>query len=332
MKALITGGGGFLGTAIAKKLRARGDEVVSLNRGAYPHLAQLGVDVRQGDMCAEGVVQAAAEGCEVIFHVAARPGSWGSWDSFYQPNVVGTRRVLEACDHHGIGKLVYTSSPSVVHGEEDIEGADESLPYPEHYEAFYPQTKAIAEQEVMAANGSTLSTVSLRPHLIWGPDDNQLIPRIIDRARTGQLRLIGEPKLIDTIYVDNAADAHVAAADRLTPDSPVAGSVYFLSNDEPISSHDMINRIIGAAGLPPCTRVISARLARFAGGVFETAWKVLGRTDEPRMTRFVAAQLSTAHWYDISAAKRDLGYAPAVSIDEGLDRLKAWFDANPVST
>ena len=331
MKALVTGGGGFLGTAICRLLRARGDEVVALNRGDYPHLAELGVTAVRGDMAAEGVVTAAAEGCEVIFHSAARPGSWGTWESFHTPNVVGTERVLEACRRHGISKLVFTSSPSVAYGPEDgdVEGADEALPYPKHYEAFYPETKAMAERLVLAANGPELSTVALRPHLIWGPGDTQLTPRIVERAQAGALRLLGEPKLIDTIYVDNAAAAHVNAADRLGPNAACAGRAYFLSNDEPVLSHDMINAILKAAGQPPCERHISAGMARFAGGVFELIWKILGRTDEPRMTRFVAHQLSTAHWFDISAAKRDLGYLPEVGTAEGLERLAAWFRDNP---
>lgn len=332
MRALVTGGGGFLGTAICRRLLAAGHEVVALNRGDYPHLAELGVEAVRGDMAAEGVVAEAARGCEVVFHTAARAGSWGSHESFHRPNVLGTQRVLEACRALGIPKLVFTSSPSVAYGPEDgdVEGADESLPYPERYEALYPQTKAEAERMVLAADGPELSTVALRPHLIWGPGDTQLAPRIIERARSGALRLVGEPKLIDTIYVDNAAQAHLDAAERLGPGAACAGRAYFLSNDEPVLSHDMINRILAAAGLPPCEKTVSAGVARFAGGVFEGVWGLLGRTDEPRMTRFVAHQLSTAHWFDISAAKRDLGYVPAVSVDEGMARLAAWFEANPV--
>jgi nucleoside-diphosphate-sugar epimerase len=241
--------------------------------------------------------------------------------------VTGTENVLAACRRHGVRRLVYTSSPSVVFNGRDMEGVDESAPYPTRYDAPYPRTKAIAEQGVLRANGPDLATVSLRPHLIWGPGDNHLIPRIIARARAGRLRRIGTAsKLIDSTYIDNAADAHLLAADRLAPGSPVAGKAYFLSQGEPVPLWDLVNRILAAAGLPPVTRAIPYGVAYAAGCVFEASTAILCPTCEPPMTRFLARELSTAHWFDLTAARRDLGYAPGVSLDEGLRRLAKSFD------
>jgi nucleoside-diphosphate-sugar epimerase len=218
--------------------------------------------------------------------------------------------------------LVHTSSPSVVFDGRDMEGVDESVPYPAHYEAAYPQTKALAEQKVRAANGPELAPVCLRPHLIWGPGDNHLVPRLIARARAGRLRRIGrQNKRIDSVYIDNAADAHIQAADRLCPGSPIAGKVYFITNGEPLPLWDLVNGILHAAGLPPVTRSIPMRAARAAGWLLEKVYALLPGEREPPMTRFLAKELTTAHWFDISAARRDLGYDPAVSIAEGLRRL-----------
>jgi 2-alkyl-3-oxoalkanoate reductase len=327
MKALVTGGGGFLGSAIVRQLRARGDEVVSLSRGEYPELAALGVEQRRGDLSDAKAVADAAAGCDVVFHVAAKAGIWGSFDEFYAANVTGTENVIAACRLHSIPRLVYTSSPSVVFDGSNVEGADETLPYPAHFEAIYPQTKAMAEQLVLAANSPGLATVSLRPHLIWGPNDNHLVPRIVAKGRAGKLRRIGiRPCLVDTVYVDNAAEAHLCAADRLSPGAVPAGKAYFISNDEPVPLWEMVNRILKAAGVSPERRSISPGVAYAAGMVCEKIWKLLRLSGEPPMTRFVARELSTAHWFDISAAKEELGYQPRVSIDEGLKRLKEWFD------
>ncbi len=327
MKALVTGGGGFLGGVIVRMLRERGDQVRSFSRGAYPELEKLGVEQAQGDLTDSAALLKAAAGCDIIFHVAAKAGIWGGYDEFYQANVIGTENVLAACRAHGIGKLVYTSSPSVVFDGSDVEGGDESLPYPAHFEAHYPETKALAEQVVLAANGPELATVSLRPHLIWGPGDNHLVPRIIAKGKSGRLRRIGNrPCLVDTVYVDNAARAHLLAADRLTPDSPLAGKAYFISNNEPVPLWEIVNRILGAAGVAPVSGTISPQLAYTLGIVCETAWKLFNLSGEPPMTRFVAKELGTAHWFDISAARRDLGYEPEVSLDEGLRRLKEWLE------
>ena len=237
MNALVTGGGGFLGGAIVRRLRARGDEVRSLSRGRYPALRRPRRQQIQGDVADAGAVDAAVAGCDVVFHVAAKAGVWGRYAEYHRANVVGTENVLAACRRHGVRRLVYTSSPSVVFDGRDMEGVDESVPYPAHYEAHYPQTKAEAERLVLAANGPDLATVALRPHLIWGPGDNHLVPRILARGRAGRLRRIGRAnKLIDSIYIDNAADAHLLAADRLAPGSPVAGKAYFISNGEPIAA------------------------------------------------------------------------------------------------
>jgi 2-alkyl-3-oxoalkanoate reductase len=322
MNALVTGGGGFLGGAVVRQLLARGDTVRSFSRQRYP---DSGVEQIQGDIVDAAAVDRAVAGCDVVFHVAAKAGVWGSADEYHRANVVGTENVIAACRRNGVSRLVFTSSPSVVAAGHDIAGGDESLPYPRRYLAHYPRTKAIAERLVLNANSPDLATVALRPHIIWGPGDNHLIPRLIERARAGKLRQVADgANMVDVTYVDNAAVAHLLAADRLTPGSPVAGKAYFISQGEPVLLWPFINRILALAGLPPVTRRVPMMAAYTAGALLETAYRVLGRTDEPRMTRFLARQLGTSHWFDISAARRDLSYQPTVSTEEGLRRLGEW--------
>jgi nucleoside-diphosphate-sugar epimerase len=328
VRSLVTGGGGFLGTAIVKRLLEAGDVVRTLQRGSYPELERLGVECVRGDIADAGIVDRAVQGCDRVFHVAAKVEMWGRIEPFRRVNVLGTQNIVDAMRRAGVGRLIFTSSPSVVHAGSDIEGDDESLPYPERYEAAYPETKAEAERAVLAANGPDLATVALRPHLIWGPGDTTLVPNIVDRARRGQLRLVGDgSKLIDTVVIDNAVDAHLLAAARLEPGAACAGRPYFITNDDPRPLKEIINGFVTAAGLPPVERSIPVKAAVAVGHVFETIHRWLPMTGEPRMTPFLAQNLATAHWYDISAAKRDLGYAPGVSIDEGMRRLREWFEA-----
>jgi 2-alkyl-3-oxoalkanoate reductase len=323
MKALVTGGGGFLGGAIVGRLIARGDAVRSLSRGDYPALTAIGVEQVRGDLADPDAVARAVDGCEVVYHVAAKAGIWGPFADYYRSNVEGTRNVIAACRAGGVRRLVFTSSPSVILDGRDMEGVDESVPYPQHYTSPYPATKAEAERLVRAANGDDLATVVLRPHLIWGPGDNHLIPRIIAKAKAGRLRRIGgRPKLVDSTYIDDAAEAHLRAADRLAPGSSVAGRVYFLSQGEPWPVWDLIDRILQAAQLPPVRRTVPPALARLAGAVCEGFARALHLEGEPPMTRFLAHELSTAHWFNIDAARRDLGYRPSVSIEEGMTRLE----------
>jgi nucleoside-diphosphate-sugar epimerase len=322
MKALVTGGGGFLGGAVVRLLRQRGDSVRSFTRSRYPWLDEFNVEQTLGDLANLADVEQAVTGCDVVFHVAAKAGVWGSYAGYHDTNVSGTQNVIAACKTHGVRRLVYTSTPSVVHAGADVEGANESLPYPKHFEAYYSETKAKAEKAVLAANGPDLATVSLRPHLIFGPGDPHLVPRIIDAARKGRLKRIGtKPVKVDVTYIDNAAQAHLDAADRLDVGTTPAGKAYFISNGEPVELWPFIDRILVEAGVPPVTKSVSAWKARLAGRVFETAYWLFRLPGEPPMTRFVASQLSTSHWYDISAARRDLGYEPRVSVEEGLKRL-----------
>ncbi len=325
MKALVTGGGGFLGKAIVKLLRQQGAEVRSFSRSEHPELTALGVEHCRGELADAAAVALAAQGCDIVYHVAAKAGVWGPYQEFYQANVVGTRNVIDACRSCGVRKLVYTSSPSVVFNGCDMEGVDESVPYPAQFESFYPQTKAEAERLVLAANGAELATVALRPHLIWGPEDNHLVPRILDRGAKGQLRRIGKrPCLVDTIYIDNAAWAHLQAAKHLDIGSQVAGKAYFLAQGEPLPVWDVVDRILAAGGHPPVSGTIPPGLAYAIGWMLEKAYTLFNLKGEPRMTRFVAHELSTAHWFDLSAARQDFGYQPQVSFDEGMQRLSAW--------
>ena len=324
MKALVTGGGGFLGLYIVEQLRAAGHDVRVFSRRAYPALAAPGVETHQGDIQDAIAVEKACADIEAVFHVAAVPGVWGSWKTYHGINTLGTLNVISGCQKSGVQRLIYTSSPSVVFDGSDHINADESLAYPKAWLCHYPHSKALAEQAVLAANvDNGLRTVSLRPHLIWGPRDNHLIPRLIQKARAGQLRQVGRGENVVSIsYVENAAVAHLQAEESLRNSTSAAGRAYFINEPESVNLWSWINLVLDRAGLPPVNRRISASVAWNVGAVLEAAWRILGRKHEPPMTRFVAAQLSGSHSYSILAAQRDFGYKPLVTVDEGLRRMQ----------
>lgn len=327
MKILVTGGGGFLGQALCRGLVERGHTVTSFNRGHYPALDAIGVTQLRGDLAdREAVMQAFAGGFDAVFHNAAKAGAWGSYDSYHQANVVGTQNVLDACRAHGIGRLVYTSTPSVTHRKtHPVEGGTaQTVPYGENFQAPYATTKTIAEKAVLAANDARLATVALRPRLIWGPGDNQILPRLVERAKQGRLRFVGDGEnLIDTTYIDNAAQAHFDAFDHLAPGAACAGKAYFISNGEPKTTRQTINGLLAAAGAPLVDKTIPFRAAYAIGVLCEGLWHALPLKGEPPMTRFLAEQLSTSHWYSMAPATRDFGYVPKVGFEQGLDRLRA---------
>jgi len=322
-KILVTGGGGFLGKALLSELIARGHTIHTLNRSHYPELEKKGVRCFQGDLADPVIVKEAARGCTTIFHVGAKAGLWGDYADYYKANVIGTQNVLLACRSLGIPRLIHTSSPSVTFGGTDQEGIDESSPLPAHYMAAYPATKALAEKMVLAACSPELATVALRPHLIWGPGDNHIMPRLFDRARKGRLRLIGDAgKKVDAVYIDNAVQAHLCAYDSLQKGSPIDGKVYFVTNDEPMPLEDIINSLLQSAGLPQVTKRISAGAAYSLGATLEIFYRLLRLKNEPPLTRFAVKQMSTAHWYNTRAAHEELGYRPQVSMKEGFQRLR----------
>jgi nucleoside-diphosphate-sugar epimerase len=332
MKLLVTGGGGFLGTAICRALIERGETVTSFQRSFHPALEAIGVQQVLGDLADADAVMQACAGQEAVLHNAAKAGAWGSYQSYYDANVRGTENVIAACRARGISRLVYTSTPSVTHsGRTPVQGGNEiDTPYGQHFKAPYPATKLIAEKLVLAANSESLATIALRPRLIWGPGDTQLLPRLVERARAGRLRFIdGGHNRMDTTFVDNAAQAHLAALDHLRPGAVCAGKPYFISNGEPMAIREIVNGLLLAAGMPPVEKSIPYPLAYGVGAVLELAWRALALDGEPPMTRFLAEQLSTPHWYDISAAARDFGYRPRVSIAEGLERTAAWWQQRP---
>lgn len=326
MKTLVTGAAGFLGKAIVKQLLAQDHQVAVLVRRQVPELEALGVEIRLADLRDEAAVARAMVGIDWVFHVAAKAGIWGPYEEYYQSNVVGTRNVLHGCLKYGVEKLIYTSSPSVTFKGLSTPGIDESAPYPDRFLNAYSATKAEAEKLVLEADShDDLLTVALRPHIIWGPGDPHIIPRLVDKARQGSLLRVGPgDNLVDITYVDNAASAHLLAAERLEEDSPVRGRAFFISQGEPVQLWPWINGLLGRLDIARVERGIPLPLARLLGAALELVYRALKLSGEPRMTRFLAAQLGTSHYYDISAARELLGYQPLVSTAEGLDILVAW--------
>lgn len=332
MRALVTGGGGFMGAALARKLRERRDDVRVFGRGCYPDLEAIGIDCLQGDVTDYAAVSAACEGVDVVFHAAAKIGLWGDLEDFRAVNVEGTKNVIRACLEHGIAKLVFTGSPSVVFDGGDVDGVDESAPYPEKFDGYYSQTKAEAERIVLAANHDRLATVSLRPHFIWGPGDRNLLPRVVAKHKAGRLFRIGEEnKLVDTIYIDDCVDAHILAAVQLSPIADIAGKAYFLSGGDPRPFWEIVERMLAAAGLGPVKKRIPKGLAYALASACEGTWRLLGLRSEPPLTTFLVHAFTTAHWFDISAAKRELGWKPRVKIEDGMARVAHWIKAGGIN-
>jgi nucleoside-diphosphate-sugar epimerase len=341
----VTGAGGFLGKAICRLLRLADIKVTGYARGHYSELTTMGVNMVQGDITDFLCLKEAMKSCDLVFHVAAKAGVWGSKEDYFKPNVEGAQNIIKACQELMIKRLVYTSTPSVTFAGVDEAGIDESQPYADNFLNYYGESKALAEQYILAASYDNqqssnqsisqntqlsnshmthLKSVALRPHLIWGPNDPHLVPRVLERARAGKLKLVGKgDKLVDTIFVDNAAYAHILAAIALSkPNSNCSGKAYFISNDQPITMAAMLNNILHCVDLPPVTKRVPSVVAYAAGATLEWFYKILNKKQEPIMTRFVARQLSTSHYFDISAAKNDFGYRPLISIKEGMKQLK----------
>ncbi len=323
MKVLVTGGGGFIGKALIKSLLANHYVVHNFSRKAYPELETWGVRNHIGSVSDYKAVLKASQGVDIIFHVAAKAGVWGNYNDFYKTNVIGTKNIIEACQENSIDKLVFTSSASVVFDGHDICGGNETLPYPTKSLSHYTSTKAIAEQIVLAANSSKLKTIALRPHIVWGPGDNHIIPGLLKRARNNSLLLIEDGNYkIDATYIDNVIEAHLKAIDYLTDKSKSGGKAFFISNDETITIRNFFNKILEAHNLPPVSKSIPKSIAFVLATALESFYNLFRINSEPRTTRFLVHEMSSHHWFDISEAKTELGYQPKISINEGFDILK----------
>ncbi|BAN02703.1 NAD-dependent epimerase/dehydratase family protein [Ilumatobacter coccineus] len=328
MKVLVTGGSSLMGTGLARDLAARGDEVRCFQRHRVEALDDVaGVEQRLGDLTQPDDLDAAVAGCDAVVHLAAKVGIVGTRDEFVAVNVTGTRNLLDAARRAGIRRFVHVSSPSVAHDGSPIIGGLADTPKTSHPGAWYPETKAISENLALDANDAEMAVVVVRPHLVWGPGDTQLVGRIVERARAGRLALVGGGRaLVDTTYIDNARSALCAALDAVEPGAVCAGRAYVIANGEPRPVRELVGGICRAAGAPFEPREVPLAAARAAGSLIERLWPRVRSGEEPPLTRFLADQLGTAHWFDPRPARDDLGWVPTVSIDDGLAELASWFE------
>jgi nucleoside-diphosphate-sugar epimerase len=327
-KILVTGYGGFLGGAICRRLLATGYAVRGVARRHYPALADAGVEPIQGDLVDPQICRSAMEGCDAVIHTAALAGVWGPAGKYESANVDATHYLLDAArEYDSVRAFVFTSSPSVTFDGRPQSGIDESVEYPTRWLCHYPRTKALAEQAVLAANSEALPTCAIRPHLIWGEGDPHLIPRLIQKAKSGGLKRVGSGKnLIDTVHVEAAAEAHCQALGELlnNPMTRCCGKAYFLSDNEPIECWEWLSEILRLADVAVPDSSVSFGVAYRVGAILEWGFRVLGKKTEPPMTRFVASQLGVDHYFDISAAKRDFGYQPICNRSERFADMESW--------
>lgn len=325
-KVLVTGGGGFLGRQLIDVLiELNAADIRSVGRSRHPELERIGVESILGDIAEPSVVLRACENRDIVFHVAAKAGVWGLKSEFLRANVAGTSNIIAACRARGVPILVHTSSPSVVFSEFDIKYGDETLPYPTKYPAYYPETKAEAERLVVESASSELSTIALRPHLIWGVGDNHILPRLAERAASGRLKRVGDGEnLVDMTHVRNAVQAHILAAEALSSNKSLSGKIYFISDGAPVNLWEWVDDFISRMSLPPISATVSFRTAYAIGAALECFYSTFRIKSEPPMTRFVASELAHSHYFDISAAQNDLGYMPVVDTDKALDEAVEW--------
>lgn len=323
-KALITGGGGFVGKAIVRQLRARGIHCLVLGRHLYPEVQALGAVCRLGDIRDRECVMECCRGVDTVFHVAALAGIWGPWRDYHGINVLGTENVIAGCRSAGVRHLVYTSTPSVIFNRRSIRNGDERMPYAHRFLCNYAKSKVMAERMILAASTAGLATCAIRPHLIWGPGDPHLIPRLIQRGRAGQLRQVGAgDNLVDIAYIDNVAHAHLLAADNLETTATAAGRAYFISQGEPVNLWQWIGELFSRLDIAPVRVTISYPVAYGIGALLEGIHAARGSRQEPPMTRFLAQQLAKSHYFSIARAQKELGYQPLVSTAQGMERLLA---------
>ena len=329
MRALVTGGGGFIGRRLVAFLRARGDAVTVVGRRAYPDLERLGAACAAADICDSPALGRAMAGCDVVYHLAAKVGTWGDRREFDRVNVDGVCSALDAARAAGVPRFIHASTPSVVGYSRDVENGGQDLPYASRSGSVYADSKAAGERMVLAANGPGLATVALRPHLVIGPGDLLTVQKFIDRAKAGRLRIIGEDRnRIDLTYVDNAAWAFVDAEAALVDHrSPCAGRAYFISNAEPVLIWPFMNGLLRDLGLPEVRKRVPEPLVYSAGAICEAVWRLLRLSGEPPATRFLVRALARSHWYDMGPAARDLGYRPRVSMAEARERIVEWAKA-----
>ena len=322
MNALVTGGGGFLGRRICEMLLEAGHGVTSFSRSTYPELEALGARCRQGDLTDLEALRGALAGSEVVFHVAARAGFWGPRKDYLAANLQGTKNVLAACRAEGVRRLVYTSSPSACFDGSSHRRVSGDLPLSTRFLAAYPESKALAEAEVIAANGQELATVALRPHLIFGPRDPHLIPRLLERAASGRLAIIGKgDNEVSMTHVENAAWAHLCAAEQLHPQAACAGKGYFVAQRDPVLLWDWIQQLLSSLQIPPIKRRVPRPVAYGAGALCELLWRLAQLKGEPPMTRFVAMQLGTSHSYEMDRTQAELGYQERISMTQATEEL-----------
>ena len=321
-RVLVTGGGGFLGTAIVVQLLEDGCEVKVIGRNRYEHLDRLGVTCLLGDIGDKGFAEEACRNVDTVFHVAAKAGIWGSSREFTRTNLEGTVNIVHGCRKNDVGCLIYTSTPSVVFNRNDIENGNESLPYADKFLCDYARTKAAAEQYVLENRDDQLRVCALRPHLIWGPGDPHLIPRLIARGRKGTLKIVGDGRnRVDITFVDNGARAHLLAARSLHQSSSISGRAYFIGQERPVYLWEWINDLYQDLGITRVEKKVPRTTAYVIGWCLETVHRLAGLRKEPVMTRFMALQLARSHYFSHERAKEDLGYEPLITIEEGKERL-----------
>lgn len=322
---LVTGGGGFIGQAIVRKLISKGLQVNVVGRNSYPQLREKGVRCHRGDIRDLNFLQSVFKGVDTVFHVAAKAGIWGAEEEYFSINTQGTQNVIAACQDASVPVLIYTSTPSVVFDRAPLEGADERLPYASRPLCHYAASKIEAEKKVLAANGKGLCTTAIRPHLVWGPGDQHLIPRLLERGRQGKLKIVGKgDNVVDISYIDNVVHAHILAAENLHADGSAGGEAFFIGQEKPVPLWEWINSLYARLGIEQINKKVPFFVAYLAGGTLEGAFGLAGCKKEPKMTRFLAHQLAHSHWFKHEKAQHILGYREQVSTAEGMEQLVSW--------